>query len=122
MPAIARNEDFTQVVVWPSTLLPPEQVDEFVQWVADNFLGTRVQFLESITTKPDYDDPASGGRADVIFAVHRDDVGKFAVPRLMVGMRWIEDVLDNETRHNIEQGIPESYSIYPDHVKEYRTW
>jgi hypothetical protein len=76
--------------------------------------------METITTGPDRDENGNasfetGGRVDTIFAVHDDDVMKFAVPRLAMGIRWIEDVLDNEARET-------EHSIYPDRVKEYRTW
>lgn len=124
MAAIARNENFTQVVVWPGTIVLPEQIDMFIGWLSYVF-HTRVQYLESIITKPDFGDsgPNAGGREDVIFAVHQDDIRGFAIQRLDAGMHWVEDVLDNEHRRNIEQGIADPfYSIYPDHVKEYRTW
>lgn len=110
------NEGFKQVVVWPGTLVEPERVPEFVTFMHDEF-GVRVQYLESITTKPDMDkdgDPiiGTGGRVDVFFAVHEDDIsGSFCVNRLIAGMRWIEDVLDNDNGQ-----------LYPSDVKEYRCW
>jgi hypothetical protein len=67
--------------------------------------------------------PGTGGRNDVVFAVHQDDIKTFAVPRLSIGVRWVEDVLDNETRHNLEANPARPFhSIYPAHIKEYRTW
>ncbi len=71
-------------------------------------------------TGPDRDEngiavPETGGRHDVFFAVHNDDVMRFAIPRLQMGIRWIEDVLENEARET-------EHSIYPERVKEYRTW
>jgi hypothetical protein len=35
----------------------------------------------------------SGGRNDLFFFVHDEDVAKFAIPRLQMGIRWWEDVV-----------------------------
>lgn len=122
MSTIPRNEGFTQVYVWPGTIVTAEKVDQFVAWMQDEF-GVRVQYLEEIQTGPDFDNPLTGGRNDVIFAVHKGDIAKFAVPRLSVGIRWVEDVLDNEYRHNMNASPARPFhSIYPAHIKEYRTW
>jgi hypothetical protein len=112
---IALQDGFKQVCVWPGTVLPAAQVAEFVQWCADEF-KTRVQFLESITTSPDRDErgqavPDTGGRTDVFFAVHDADVGKFAIPRLSMGIRWVEDVFGNG--HG---------GLYPERVAAYKCW
>ena len=108
-------DDFKQVCVWPGTIVKPEQISEFEEYFALN--GFRVVYLESIMTSPDRDEDGcsiedTGGRIDALFTVHNDDILKFAIPRLQMGIRWIEDVLDNELEH----------SIYPDRIKEYRTW
>lgn len=109
-------EPFQQVCVWPGTILEKDQVGEFEQWVADEF-GTRVKYLETVVTGPDLDENGkpvlgTGGRHDLMFAVHSEDVGKFAVPRLKAGMRWLEDIYLNGHGH-----------IYPDRVKEqYWCW
>ena len=124
MSNIERSEKYIQVCVWPGTIVKKEQVSEFEEYFRQN--GFRVKFLETIETEPDRDDDGykvkeTGGRIDAFFAVHNDDVMMFAMPRLQMGIRWIEDVLDNEARFvGGESGIP--YSIYPDRVKEYRTW
>ena len=80
--------------------------------------NVRVQYLETILTKPDIGrdgEPIenTGGRSDILFAVHLNDIAKFAVPRLQAGIRWIEDVL-----------APDNYRspIYPKRVFQYRTW
>jgi hypothetical protein len=115
MPITNRTVEYNQVCVWPGTTgckEDPEGVKEFFQ----EAFGVRVQFLEEVVTKPDQNDPGTGGRTDVLLAIHSEDVMKFAVKRFEVGIRWIEDVLDNQEHHT------PGYSIYPDHVKEYRTW
>ena len=113
-----KNESYNQVCVWPGTLLPPDQVENFVNYFAEN--GFRIQHLETIMTQPDrgqdgLEEPETGGRSDIFFAVHDDDIMRFAIPRLQMGIRWIEDVLDNEARET-------EHSIYPVRVQEYRTW
>ena len=118
MKNVDKRENFSQVCVWPGIIIADNQIENFENYFSKE--GFRVQFLESIQTKPDRDESgddvsAPAGRIDAIFAVHNDDVMKFAIPRLQMGIRWIEDVLDNEARET-------EYSIYPDRVKEYRTW
>jgi hypothetical protein len=117
---IPRKPEFSQVCVWPGTLVGADQVEVFEKFIAENFNNTRVQYLEEVKTFPDVQPngrlvEGTGDRNDVFFAVHSEDVGKFAVPRLSYGIRWIEDVLDNEARRG-------EFRIYPDRVTEYRTW
>lgn len=119
---IKRKENYRQVCVWPGTIIDDkneEEIKSFVSFFNEKF-NVRVQFLESIVTKPDLENPDTGGRHDILFAIHNEDVMRFAIPRFNIGVRWIEDVLDNE-RLEGEDNF-ENYSIYPDHLKEYRTW
>ena len=115
MSNVKLNEGFTQVCVWPETSLGGSTGKEFEEWVLTNF-GTRVQFLETIVTNPDLDSvgdvvPETGGREDLFFAVHNEDIAKFAIPRLVVGIRWIEDVYGNGGGY-----------LYPARVAEYKSW
>ena len=108
------NTNFTQVCVWPGTLVGADRVADFEQFVLEN-LGTRVQYLEEVQTFPDMRDgkpvEGTGGRNDVLFAVHNEDVMKFAVPRFQYGMRWLEDVYGNG-----------GGDLYPERVAEYQCW
>ena len=115
MKTVARKPKFSQVCVWPGTTGCFEDPEGFVKYFQDDF-NTRVQLLQEVKTKPDQGKPRTGGRIDVLFAVHEEDIAHFAVPRLQMGIRWIEDVLDNEAHRT------PSYSIYPNEIKEYRTW
>lgn len=112
------HSEFTQVCVWPGTTGGAADPKGFAAFILEEF-GTRALFLEEYTTAPDMKDgfpvEGTGGRTDLVFAVHSGDVGKFAVPRLAFGIRWIEDVLDNESRRG-------AGSIYPERFTEYRTW
>lgn len=88
---VERPEEFAQVCVWEGTLVGgSEQQAAFVAYMLKE-LGSRVLYLEEIETAPGQGGP--GGRNDLFFAVHKDDVAKFAVPRLNMGIRWLEDVL-----------------------------
>ena len=104
--------EFTQVCVWPGTMVADKEIQDFEDFFLTQF-NTHVKFIESIVTKPDLNDPSTGGRHDVLFYVDTKDIGHFALQRFSLGVRWLEDVLDNE-----EDG----YSIYPDYVAAYRTW
>jgi len=112
MENIKKLQDYNQVCVWEGTTVGSDKKDEFIDFLQDEF-KVRGQYLEEILTLPD-DTPNSGGRSDLFFSIHKEDVEKFAVPRFQFGIRWIEDVLDNqERRGNL---------LYDDRVKEYRTW
>ena len=106
---------FSQVCVWPGTVVGAEKVKDFEQFIKKEF-GVRVKYIEEILTSPDvrngFPVEGTGGRNDLFFKVHSDDIMKFAIPRLQVGIRWVEDVLDNEG----------GMSLYPERVVNYRTW
>ena len=112
MENVIRKEEFTQVCIFTGLIV--EDPKEFEEQVLQRF-GTRIQYLETITTKPDLDDPLTGGRLDVFFAVHKDDILKFAIPRLELGIRWIEDSLSELNNYS-------KNPIYPSRVFEYKTW
>jgi len=110
------QEGFKQVCVWPGCLVGEDKVNEFIEFMLKEF-KTKIQFLEEIKTKPDTKHgrqvEGTGNRNDLFFAVHNEDVGKFAVPRLSVGIRWIEDVL---AKGNYTS------KIYPKRVFDYCCW
>lgn len=90
---------FSQIVVWEACLLPTEQFAEFEEFILHT-LKTRAKVVRVVFTKPDVDKygtkvPETGGRSDVLFAVHEEDIGHFAVARLQYGMRWLDDVYLN---------------------------
>ena len=91
--------DFVQLVVWPGVLMPAakkggDSIKEFEDFIKDE-LGTQIRYCETVLTLPSPGEPNTGGRSDIFFYVHNDDLGKFAVPRFRYGMRWWEDVLSN---------------------------
>ena len=105
---------FKQVCVWPGTIVGAENVQDFEKFILDEF-DVRVQYLEEVYTAPDLKDgypvKGTGGRCDVFFAVHNEDVMKFAVPRLSIGIRWVEDVYGNDGGH-----------LYPKRIAAYQSW
>ncbi len=105
------HKDYPIVCVWPGTGLPEGQEQDLVDWFKTEF-GVKVQFLEVIFTKPDRGDkgPEAGGRSDVFFAVHKEDVMKFAMPKIQIEARWLEDVLDKGNYRS---------PIYPHRVFDY---
>jgi hypothetical protein len=119
---VERKPGYTQVCVWEGANVGLDKVAEFEEVVLLKE-GARVQYLEEITTYPLYfeDDEYDGRvsyegdmqRTDLFFAVHDDDINTFATRRLMMGVRWIEDVYWDM---NYQRGD------YPCRVKEYCTW
>ena len=101
---------FTQVCVWPACVVGAEGVAEFETSLASH-MGVRIKYLEEIVTEPG--DGGEGGRNDLFFALHSEDVGKFAVPRLQMGIRWIENVLSKANYRD---------PIYPARVFGYKSW
>lgn len=95
---------YKQLCMWPGTLLgdsTPKDLENF--FLAE--MGVRVKYHTEVKTLPDLDSsgnpvPESGGRNDLFFYVHDEDISKFAVPRLQMGIRWWEDVIKyNDNRH-----------------------
>lgn len=105
--------NYKQVCVWPGTVTEG-RIPEFIKFMNDTF-GIRIQYLEEIETNPDVENGViveeTGGRNDIIFAVHNDDIVKFAVPRLAYGIRWIDDMYLNNNGY-----------LYPTRVKNYCSW
>lgn len=108
--------EFKQVCVWPATVVGADQVESFESFMLEHF-GAHIKYIKEFKTLPG--DGGEGGRNDVLFYVASEDIGHFAVPRLQAGIRWLEDVLDNETRRRQETGEP---SIYPAELNEMRCW
>ena len=110
-----KKENFTQLCVWEGVVLDGFTIEEFVQWMKDNF-NARIIFEQEVKTLPDLDDngnaiPETGGRNDVFFYVHSEDIKHFAIPRLEAGIRWWEDVIRNNGSHLYSQDILDKYPL-----------
>ena len=75
-----RSDGYNQVCVWPATIVPDNEVEEFETWFMNEF-NTRVQFLETILTAPDIKDgspvPDSGGRSNGEWSIYPDHVSDY---------------------------------------------
>jgi hypothetical protein len=111
-----KDNNFTQLCVWQGVLLDGFTTQEFENWMLENF-GTRVKYETEIKTLPDLDKygnaiPETGGRNDVFFYAHTEDIPKFAIPRLQAGIRWWEDVVGyNDNSHLYSKEILEKYEL-----------
>ena len=88
------EKEFKQLCVMTATLCDdPEGFEK-----AFKDLGFTVKFAEVTLTNPDYDGegqpiPETGGRSDILFYIASDEILKFAILRLGMGIRWWEDVV-----------------------------
>lgn len=105
------EQGYHQLCVWEGTVLGDTKVSDFEDFFRKE--GFRVKFLEEVVTLPDVEDgrvvEGTGGRHDLFFLVHSDDVSKFAVPRLQMGIRWWEDVLGNGHGNIYSQEVLNKY-------------
>ena len=88
---------YNQLCVWPATVVGKDDVKDLEDFFKKE-MDVRIKYKTEVLTNPDLDGngnevPDTGGRNDLFFYVHDDDIGKFAVPRLSMGIRWYEDVV-----------------------------
>ena len=87
--------EFNQLCVMEGTLMPEGGAKELESFFKDE-MGVTVLFETEVKTLPDTPEcTETGGRNDLFFYISDDDIGKFAVPRLSMGIKWWEDVLGN---------------------------
>lgn len=88
---------FEQVCVWPFTLCEQNEAEAFTAFFADKF-GVKVKFIG--------ENKVNDKQTDVLFYIASDDIGKFAVPRLQIGIRWLEDVVANAEANSAFYPVP----------------
>ena len=91
------KKEFNQLCVWPGTVVGDSKKtqEDFVKFFKDK-LGVTVKYETEVKTLPDTPEcTETGGRNDLFFYIADDDIMKFAIPRLNMGIRWYEDVLSN---------------------------
>jgi hypothetical protein len=109
-------ENFNQLCVWQGTFLGESSPQDLVDFFKEE-MGTRIKFEQEVPTNPDLDEKGeiiegTGGRNDLLFYVHDEDITKFAVPRLKMGIRWWEDVISyNDNSHLYSKEVLEKYPI-----------
>jgi len=105
---------FNQLCVWMGCVLGDNSVEDLVNFFQLQ-LDTRIQFAEEVVTNPDVDSygnpiPDTGGRHDLLFYVHDDDISSFAIKRFNMGIRWWEDVVSyNDNSYLYSNEILEKY-------------
>lgn len=92
------SENYTQLVCWQGTKLssfdpPQSEIDEIVAVFKE--IDVRIKYVDVLKTNPGLG--GEGGRSDIFFYVHKDDMCKLAFWRLGNDhtIKWWEDVLDN---------------------------
>ena len=87
---------FNQLCVLQGCLMPKGGAKLLESFFKDE-MDVTVKFETEVKTLPDPGDLGmkTGGRNDIFFYIADDDIMKFAVPRLQMGIRWYEDVLGN---------------------------
>ncbi len=112
---MTNENEFTQLCVWPACIVGEDKKDDLINWLKTEF-NVRAKYAEEIKTLPTIENGiekrGTGRRNDLLFYVHSEDIPKFAVQRLQLGIRWWEDVVS----YNDPQGI------YPNEVlNKYKT-
>ena len=104
---------FNQLCVLEGTIMPEGGAKELETFFKDE-MGVKVKFETEVKTLPNPDKngnpiPMTGDRNDLFFYIHDDDIGKFAVPRLSMGIKWWEDVLLNGNGILYDQDVLDAY-------------
>jgi len=86
------KNNYTQLCVLQATTLGETTPKEFEDYWKEEF-GVRVKFAEEVRTLQVFENGEN--RVDLFFYIHTEDIPKFALPRLKIGVRWWEDVLLN---------------------------
>ncbi len=97
--------NYKQVVVWRGLLLSEsdtpslDEINNFERYL-DKEMNFKVKYITEYKTRADKGDENTGGRNDVLFYIHNDNIPKFAMWRLQTGgeVSWLEDYLDNGGR------------------------
>ena len=101
--------EFNQLCVLQGTIMPDGGAKELENFFKEQ-MDVTVKFETQVKTLPDTPDcTETGGRNDLFFYIADDDIGKFAVPRLQMGIRWWEDVLGNGASNLYTEEFLEKY-------------
>jgi hypothetical protein len=103
-----KNHNYKQLCVLHGVIVGENSKEEFIEWLKETF-DVRGLYSEEVVTLPTPDVPDTGGRNDLFFYIHDDDIEKFAVPRLAYRIRWWEDVLNNGGGELYDEKILEKY-------------
>lgn len=85
------TNEYIQPVVWLGVVLGDGKPEEFEDYFKNEF-GFRVKYTEEFVMQ----DGDFEGLHCTIFHLHKDDISKFAIWRLMrTDFKWLEDWIDN---------------------------
>ena len=105
------DNKFNQLCVWPGTVLGDSTVEDFTNFFKNEF-DVRIKFAEEVITNGNIERNEEGRRNDLFFYIHNEDIEKFAVKRLEVGIRWWEDVVKyNDDAYLYSQEILDKYPV-----------
>jgi hypothetical protein len=119
------EEKYTVLAVWPSIVVQKDDLDSVQEFMANMGCKHPVKIVGCVETLPDWhereaEEPETGGRIDLAFYFHDEDIYRVAVRRLQHGIRWWEDVVSNDVEHALNKGmIYEEYSIYPEDFRAF---
>ena len=105
------KKEFNQLCVLEGTVVGNSKKvqEDFIKFFK-NEMGVDIHFETEVKTLPDNPEcTETGGRNDLFFYIADDDISKFAVPRLQMGIRWWEDVLGNGNGKLYPREILEKY-------------
>lgn len=111
----SEDNGYSILCVWPATTVGADDKEKVIEFFNEQFELTHpIIPVGVVVTDPDRVNGKAvedtGGRHDFMFFVHDADIPRFAVPRLMMGIRWWEDVVGNK-----------NHKIYPkEFLKELR--
>jgi len=84
---------------------------QFEQFMFGEF-DIRIKFCEEVITNGSVERDEEGGRHDLIFYIHDDDIERMAVIRLTYGIKWWEDVVSyNNGEYLYNQEILDRYPV-----------
>ncbi|MBD5589116.1 hypothetical protein [Clostridium botulinum] len=102
---------FNQLCVLQGVTLGDNPIDEFIN-LMETELNTRAKFCEEVITQGSVERQEEGGRHDLLFYVHDDDISHFAIKRLSMGIRWWEDVVSyNDNSYLYSNEVLDKYPV-----------
>ncbi|MDD4779210.1 MAG: hypothetical protein PHT02_01210 [Tissierellia bacterium] len=105
------DNNFKQLCVWQGFALGNHSIADFEEHMKNTF-DVKIKFAEEVETNGSEARNEEGGRHDLLFYIHDEDISKFAVKRLAYGIRWWEDVvLYNDGAYLYNQEILDKYSV-----------
>jgi len=108
---IETENKFNQLCVWQGTVLGDSSIEDFINFFKEK-LNARVKFCEEVKTNGSIERNEEGGRNDILFYIHDDNIPNFALNRFEYGIRWWEDVVSyNDNSYLYSQEILDKYEV-----------